>query len=573
MKTRFFILTALSASVLAACSSSHSPEFQEDLDSVRKNTDGTFQERIKEHTPQRHEIGQVKRGPVYHDVDNYSLIERDERRLPEVFEQEAFIKDEGDAMTIDEFSALIYRSYGIALDVSSPDLAVLSNENNTDFRERGGRSSPFRTIGRDAGAGVGADSVGEYDQSLDLIGDKAEDVERNSLKLKPFEFEGTVRELLDYVTILNGLKWSYDDDFNKAYMYAYETRTFLVHDFGGNRQEQTRITTSTQQDAESTSGGSNRQTSRNSNIDIWEEIKESINGMLSPEDVGRATFNEKAGMVTVTDSDYVLSRISKYIDSLNHNVTRPVTVQYSIIRFNYSEGDNKGINQNYLNNRLTSSMLGDYSAEIGAGALSPNPAGNLGAFQQLVGGNFLSLATDSHELLMGFLNEIGTAEVAYSKQVEIMNNDIYTHQGGDNQEYISSIERSTYREGAGQENITTEKDVAVDGVNISIKPRVVGDQIRVDYSIAYSDFIGLTDAGLGAGLEGVKLKQDSSLDISHNALLKNGEFKIVEYTDETSKTSGSQGFLDHGFWFFGGNENRNVEKSVFIVTMAAFYSN
>lgn len=579
MKTRFFILTTISASLLAACSSSHSPEFQENLDNTLANTDGSFAERIREHTPQRYEIGAVKRGPIYHDVDNYSLIKRDERKLPNVFEQPAFIKDEGEAMSVDEFAALMYRSYGISIDVTSPDLAILAqDDSNSDSGARRGAGSggtAFRNIGRsNMGGGVAADSVGQYDEAVDLISNNQSGrVNRRSLKLKPFEFEGTVRELLDYVTTLNGLKWSYDDEFNRAYVYAYETRTFHIHDFGENLQEQIRITTSTQQDSDATSGGSSRQVSRRSDIDIWEEIQENISGMLSPQDVGRATFNQKSGMITVTDSDYALSRISNYIDELNYSLTRPITVQYSIIRFNYSETDNKGINQNYLNNRLTSSMLGDYNVDVGAGALSPDPSGNLGAFQQLMGGNFLSVATRSHQVLMGFLNEIGTAEVAYSNQVEIMNSDIYIRQAGDNQEYISGVNRSTYREGGGQENVTTEKDVAVDGVNIQLKPRIMGDRIRVDYSIAYSNFIGLTDAGLGAGLEGVKLKQDSSLDISHNAFLKNGEFKIIEYTDETSKTGRSQGFLDHGFWFLGGNENRSVEKSVYIVTMAAFYSN
>lgn len=575
MRNKALALTAISLGVLVGCSSSHTPEFQRTIDSVSESTAGTFEDRIRPHTPQRDQIGKVVRGPVYHNVDDYSLIERDDRRLPEVFEQEVFIRDRGEPFTVDEFSALLYRSYGIILDVSSPDLSVLApeEERRAGNRERRDEGSPFRNMG----AGVASDSVADYDITVDLIDDRGrgrnQRQNRRDMKLEPFEFSGTVRELLDYVSILNGVKWSYDNEFNRAYMYAYETRTFLLHDFGENRQEQTRITTSSTQDAESTSGGSNRQVSRESSMDTWEQIQDSISGMLSPEGNGRASFNQKTGMVTVTDSDYVLSRVNSFINEFNTNATRPITVQYSIIRFNYNETDNKGINQNYLNNQLTSNLLGDFSFEGGAGSLSPDPSGNLGAFQEIVGGNFLNIASKSHEVLLGFLNRIGTAEVAFSKQVEVMNNDVYIHQGGDNQEYISSIQRSTIREGVGQENITTEKDVAVDGVNISIKPRVVGDQIMVNYSIAYSDFIGLTDAGLGAGLEGVKLKQDSSLDISHNTLLRNGEFRIVEYTDERSQTADSQGFLNHGFWFLGGNERRSETKSVFIVTMAAFYSN
>lgn len=563
-------LSYLSASVAAAifisgCSSSHSPKVQESLERVTKKVEGGFQEQIKELEMERGGIGKLVRGPAYHDVNDYSLIEKDERKLPTAFNSAAFITDANDSYTLDEFSALIYSSYGIILDVSSSDLDQLSNQGDN-------KEQPQLNESTARNQGVFSDSASDYDAVVDLIGNSNTVASRDELTLKPFKFEGSVKELLDYVAILNGLKWKYDNEFKKAYMYVYETRDFQIFELGDNIQESTTITTTTSQEADSTSGGSQKQLSRSSSTNTWDEIMASVNSMLT-QSAGRASFDKKSGLVVVTDNDYVLSRVNNYINKLNNIATKEVVIQYRIIRFKYDESTNKGINQNYLNGQLKSNMLGNFDLEIGSGQLSPSLTGNLGAFQEIVGGNFLSIANGSHQLLMGFLNNVGSAELAYQNQVPILNNDVYSHQGGTNQEFISSIERSAISTGVGQENITTEKDVAVDGVNMTLKPRIFGDEIIVKYSISNSDFIGLTDAGLGAGLEGVQLKTDSSLDISHTAKFQNGIPRVIQFIHESDDTADSNGMFDHAFWMLGGSESRNESKNAVIVTMTVSYNN
>jgi hypothetical protein len=549
---------------LSACSSSHSPEVQDAFTRINEKLKGGFEERVKTIEMKRQSIGQIKHGPAYHDINNYSLIETDSRRLPTSFDQRAFIKDDEEPFTVDTFSALLYSAYGIVIDVSSPDLQLLAGKKNDN--------SP--TVADPTRRSVNADSASDYEGVIDLIGQGANETDRDDLQLKPFKFkDGTVREMLDYVSILNGLKWKYDNDFKKGYLYVYETREFSVFDFGDKVEQKATISTETSQQADSASGGTQKEVTRESSTDGWKNITESISDMLSPDGSGKASFDRKTGMVVVTDSDYALSKINNYITKMNHISTREVSVQYRIIRFKYDETTNKGVNQNSLNAGLKNNVFGSFDLEFGSGTLSPDISGNLGAFQEIMQGNFLTLANESHELLMGFLNSVGTAELAYENQVPVMNNSIFTHQGGENQEYISSIERSSISSGVGQENVTTKKDIAVDGVNMTLKPRIVGDQIQMKYSVSTSDFIGLTDAGLGAGLEGVKLKNDSSLDIDHSALFQNGVPRIVQFIHESENIASAKGLFDHSFWFFGGNENQSKAKNAVIVTMTVSYNN
>ena len=155
----------------------------------------------------------------------------------------------------------------------------------------------------------------------------------------------------------------------------------------------------------------------------------------------------------------------------------------------------------------------------------------------------------------------------------MLNNEVYNNQGSKNQEFIASIERSVSNTDTGRDTVTTERDVAVDGLNLSLKPRIIGDRIVLDYSISSSTFDGFVDAGLGSGLEGIKLKNDSTLDLSHKAILRNGQTRVLVASSKEEKTSNAEGPLNHNAWFLGGNESDVVQKEVTLITVTASYSN
>lgn len=569
MKKSLTALAVASVVLASGCTSSHGPSFENAQERVVKVTDAGFDEHVKEITPTRLPVGEVVYGTAYHDVNSYSFIEKDERNLPAAYDEPVFISANEDGSnpeyTVDEFAAMLYKLYGVILDVSSDDLKVLS----TATDEEQGSSILQPSI---IPQGVVADAAADY-QVPDQAENKKATSSRDELFLKPFKFEGKVRDMLDYVATLNGLKWKYNQDFGRAYLYAYETREFMVYDFSAERQQQNTITTTSKQQSESTQGGSSKSYTKQSNVKPWDELKDNVESMLEGNEYSSATFNEKTGMVVVKANDYTLSRISSYINKMNTLTTTDITVDYRMIRVRFSEKDIFQMNASFLNEGLSNNMFGDFNMSAGMGDMSPNIAGNLATLQELAGGNFLTLATDSFQGLFGYLNSVGTAELSYETQVNTPNNELYTHQGGSNEEYISSIERSTTTSSTSQENLSTKKDVAVDGVSLTILPRIAGDQIKLDYDISASDFIALKDAGLGNGLEGIKLRQDSSLDLSGSAILENGVTRVVKVIHEGEETTDAQGPIDKALYFLGGKQNRSKTHSAIIVTMTAYYNN
>jgi hypothetical protein len=574
MNKTMMAIACASVIIISACSSSHSPKTQDNIDRASGAFDGGYDEQVKKYRPVRSDIGLIHYGPAYHNINDYALVQHDSRKLPSAYGEPVLIKelDGNGTYSVDEFSALVYESFGVFLDVSAPDLKSLGSSGS------GGSSSSqdqdlFLSQNRDIDvstvASVGSDSAGDYDVIKNLLDDTTSGAgnNRDGLRLKKFRYNGTLKGLLDYVTQLNGLKWKYDADNDRAFMYAYDTKIYTVHDFGDDIDSSGSITTDTAQDSGSTSGGSSKSFSRKNQTSTWSDIEKAI-GSLTSKDTGTITFNQKAGLVSVTDSDYNQAQIKRYIDELNSITTANITVEFKMIRFSYDDIDRKGINQNYLNDKLTSNILGSFDLNVGAGSVSP--VGGIQALQDVMKGNVVSVASDSHKFLMGFLNTVGTAEVAYQTQVEIMNNDTFNDQLQKTEEYISAISRSNITGGSegGPESLSTERDVGVDGTSLTLKPRIIGDKIMVSYSLSASDFLGLKDAGVG----GVQLKTQDGLNLDHTATLINGIPKVVKFTHQSSELVTTEGMFDDLLWFLGGKEYRDENKAAIIVIMTAYYN-
>jgi hypothetical protein len=563
MKGIKIALSAVAVSIaLAGCSSTHSPSFDKTQKGATKITGDVYDELSRDLTPIKRAVGIVYEESNIIDVDNYTIVPEDKRELPKAFDNPISIDKKDVTITLQDLASVLYVSQKILIDTSSPDLDKSFSED-----ENSGVTSNLPNP-----QGVTADITGNFGPTIaNTKVDREKNTHSDGLELKPFAFRGTVRELLDYTAVANNIKWRYDEKRNRVYFFKYEIRKFFVHDFSNEQKYQSIITNKTSSDSNGTSAGSTKSLTSKDDLNPWADLENAVNTMKSPK--GIATFDARTGMVVVRDNDYVLSRIEDYIESLNDTSTREVIIEFRMINAKVSENNYKGVNVNYLNGKLHDKSFGSFSMDTGIGTLSPDIPGGLGTLQELASGNYLTLANDTFSALMGMISEVGTAKVDAYEYVSMMNNDTYANQNSKNREYISSMEKSSSSSSDGRDNISTEKDVAVDGLNISIKSRVIDDRILLDYSIASSMFDGFVDAGLGSGLEGIKLKNDSTKDIKNKATLKNGETRILIASSKTDESTSTQGLFDDAFWWFGGDEREDTLKDVTFVTVTAYYNN
>jgi hypothetical protein len=548
--------TAIAASVfviLSGCSTTHTESF-DNVNKDAENVVGPTIESLKgELKPQRQVLGQEFLNEHYVDPDDYDLGIVDSRKLPSVFQKDAhMLSSKESPMSIEQFAAEIFQAYKVIVDVSDPALQ----------QQEGSEATPPTT----SKLGVSADITGvikkEEPESAEFSNFNAP-----LMKLRDFEFTGTLEELLDYVSVLNNIKWKYDQQTGKVYLIKHEIATFFVYDFMHERTLDSRITTETNVEGGDSTGGSQKQSEQREELTPWEDIKKTVETMIG--DSGSASFDRKTGLISLSSSDYIISRVDNYIKKINDASTQEIDISFHLVRVKVDEGNEKSLNVNYLNNLLS----GKFAVDMGLGELSPDILGGKSVLQEVTKGNFLTAGDGSFQALIGALNSVGTTSIDAYDYVTMLNNEVYNNQGSKNQEYIASIERSTSNNDNGQDTVSTERDVAVDGLNLALKPRVIGDRVVLDYTISSSSFDGFVDAGLGSGLEGIKLRNESTLDLSHKAILRNGQTRVLVASAKEESTSNSEGPLTHKAWFMGGNESDRVQKEVTLITVTASYKN
>ncbi|MBE8232828.1 MAG: hypothetical protein HAW67_03775 [Endozoicomonadaceae bacterium] len=562
MQKKFLLAPCALALVAVGCSM-NSPTYDKAQASATQITENSTSILKEEFQPTKTSIGEVFNEAKVLDVDDYTLVIEDKRTLPRSFKNLISIKSDENGMPITELSSLIYVSENIIVDTSSDDLFFgngVNPQNNKDS-----------VVG--STSGVQADSTGfiEPTQTPSFGQPDGKEEKEQKLTLKPFKFSGSVQQLFDYVSAYNNIKWRYDAKRNKVFFYRYAISEFSVYDFASESKDSVVITNESKAQAKDNSGGSKQSKEFTYDLDPWGSIKDAVTTMLSKN--GRASFDKSTGMIVARDNDYTLSQIGNYVDRINEISTKKVNVIFRMVTVSITENIYKSLNVSSLNEKLTNKVFGSFDLDAGFGQLSPNLNNNRGTLQELAKGNYLSFANDSFGALIGMLDEIGTTKVSGEQYFEFTNNSGQYYQKARSKEFISSIEKSSPSDSSGRENLTTKKDDAVDGFNIALKGRIIDDRILVDYNVALTSSGGLEDAGLGNGLEGIKLKSEGSQNFNQKTTLLNGETRIAFISSDEEEITDKSAPVDRSLWILGGKESVATRRNVTFITVTSYYNN
>jgi type IVB pilus formation R64 PilN family outer membrane protein len=160
---------------------------------------------------------------------------------------------------------------------------------------------------------------------------------------------GSLTSLLDKVSSKAGLFWKWED--NQIVLFRTETKTMILNDLPGA----IKFTASTGSYAKSSGGGDSSSTSANSSHGIeltssaksnWDAMEFSISSMMT--ELGKVSYSEQTGTITVTDTPIVMSKVSKYVDEMNEIISQRILLKVDILDINYTDEDSAGIDINAL---------------------------------------------------------------------------------------------------------------------------------------------------------------------------------------------------------------------------------
>lgn len=530
MFNKKIISLSIAVAITTGCSSTHTPDYEKTKEKHIISANDKFEEIVTTLKPTLSNIGEERKG-YFVNKDNFYVEKRKKTNLPLVFRKNISYTLESEK-TASDFSAEIFKITGI----------------QTDFIN----SNPSSKTEDDA-VGLFADSTGSISVP-NTTTSKPSDVNY----IKPFNFSGTVEELINYVGIVNELKWKYDEKADKVFLYELSTETFYVYEQNLDISSKNKITTDSNGDSGGNSSVGNKQDIEFSKKEsAWDSIEDGIEKFVSEK--GKFSFNRRQGTIIVQDNDYVLAKIRNYVEDINKEATRSITVDVSILNVTLNNSKSMGLNWQYVNESLKSSLLGGFDMGVGLGQTLTGDD---------FGGNLLSIKTNNGlNALVGMLGTVGSVSIQSSQTFPTLNNNPVSFQVTRNEKFIASIDRKT-DETTGDENIQTETETVKDGITLTLTPRIIGEQVLIDYSMSLNVHDGFAPSPVAE----VQLPISSNKNFNQSIIANNGQTTVImAFNKETDRTKSQSPFSDT-LWMIGGNESHSKQKEIVVITSTPYFS-
>lgn len=369
-------------------------------------------------------------------------------------------------------------------------------------------------------------------------------------------YEGTLRGLLDHVSVASGYGWEFDAKAKTVVFTRLTVKTFTLLSAPGKQEFQGQITNKSKETSNTSIGGggvnqtvstadTSSQTMQSNktqySYDVWVDTEKAVKALLSPE--GSVVGNQATGTLTVRDRFENVRQIAAYIADINQRLSRQVALTVNVWALEVSDDAEAGID--------LQAIFANDDVSIVAGSLS-SLGGPSTASATIVSGD-LKNSTG----VLKALKEWGNATQVTSGGGLVLSNQPVP---------IQSIKRIAYLAGSsstqseyGQTSEITPGEVTT-GFAMTIIPHIL-DRRRVllQYSINLSSLDELTEFST-ADLT-VQLPRTSTRAFSQRSQMQMGQTLVLAgFQDQTQQLANSLGLLNFG-------RGRQYAKTLLVITI------
>lgn len=369
-------------------------------------------------------------------------------------------------------------------------------------------------------------------------------------------YEGTLRGLLDHVSVASGYGWEYDARAKTVVFTRLTVKTFTLLSAPGKQEFQGQITNKSKETSNSSIGGggvnqtvstadTSSQTMQSNkshySYDVWVDTEKAVKALLSPE--GSVVGNQATGTITVRDRAENVRQVAAYIADINQRLSRQVALTVNVWALEISDDAEAGID--------LQAIFANDDVSIVAGSLS-SLGGPSTASATIVSGK-LKGSTG----VLRALKEWGNASQVTSGGGLVLSNQPVP---------IQSIKRIAYLAGSsstqseyGQTSEITPGEVTT-GFAMTIIPHIL-DRRRVllQYSINLSSLDELTEFSTQDLT--VQLPKTSTRAFSQRSQMQMGQTLVLAgFQDQTQQLANSLGLLNFG-------RGRQYTKTLLVITI------
>lgn len=292
----------------------------------------------------------------------------------------------------------------------------------------------------------------------------------------------TVFEALDALRDLYGYEYKIDGTRIMIEPQTLQTRVFQVNYIVGQRRgsSDTQVTSGSlgasngtaaqgagnvaNTNNTSTMGGANNQValisssiSTNTSNDFWQDLGNSLNGIVGTENGRKVVVNLQSGVIMVRAMPKEIRQVESFLRLMQVNIERQVILEAKILRVELNTDSQSGVNWSVLaSNRSSRALVGNINngssiATSGNGTqttgdLSANLSGVLSnAATTAIGGPLFAVALQGANFaaLMSFLETQGDVEVLSSPRIATINNQKAVLKVGVDEFFVTGVSQNT----------------------------------------------------------------------------------------------------------------------------------